>query len=92
MAQRFGGKYSPGSPASPPGQSPATPTTTPQNAFDGKRPARMGARSNFLFVAVLAFLIPGFTGGGAALVQALRMRIAEARSQDESATTQELAA
>ena len=71
MAQRFGGKYSPGSPASPPGQSPATPTTTPQNAFDGKRPARMGARSNFLFVAVLAFLIPGFTGGGAALVQAL---------------------
>ena len=31
----------------------------------------MGARANFFFVAVLAFLYPGFTGDGSALVQSL---------------------
>jgi hypothetical protein len=65
MAQRFGGKYSPG--ATPRGAEPATPPDPARNPFDGKRPARMGARINVLFVAVLALLWPGFAQGGGAL-------------------------
>lgn len=67
MAQRFGGKYSPGAS----GAKPASEQPPALNPFDQKKPARMGARVNFYFVAVLAFLIPGFTGDGSALVQSL---------------------
>ncbi len=70
MAQRFGGKYSPGGSGSASGTQPAAAPPV-QNPFDQKRPARMGARANFFFVAVLAFLYPGFTGDGSALVQSL---------------------
>lgn len=66
MAQRYGGKFSPGAPA---GQE--TPPAPAQNPFNGKRPARMGGRSNVLFAVVLAFLWPGFTGGGAHLILSL---------------------
>lgn len=68
MAQRYGGKYSPGSAANP-GPDQAPPPAA--NPFDGKRPARMGARTNLFFIAVLAFLYPGFTGTGDALVLSL---------------------
>jgi hypothetical protein len=67
MAQRYGGKYSPGAS----GTTPAAEQPPAQNPFDQKRPARMAARANFYFVAVLAFLYPGFTGDGSALVQSL---------------------
>jgi hypothetical protein len=67
MAQRYGGKYSPGVS----GTTPAAEQPPVQNPFDQKRPARMAARANFYFVAVLAFLYPGFTGDGSALVQSL---------------------
>lgn len=67
MAQRFGGKYSPGAS----GATPSADKPPALNPFDQKRPARMGARANFYFVAVLAFLYPGFTGDGSALVQSL---------------------
>lgn len=71
MAQRFGGKYSPGAPSSASGTQPAAEQAPALNPFDQKRPARMGARVNLYFVAVLAFLYPGFTGDGSALVQSL---------------------
>ena len=54
MAQRFGGKYSPGQTTPPtPGQRPP-----PVHPFDGKVPARAGMRSNLLFLGGLCFL-PG---------------------------------
>lgn len=70
MAQRFGGKFSPGASSSASGADPKAPPPA-LHPFDQKRPARMGARANFYFIAVLAFLIPGFTGDGSALVQSL---------------------
>ena len=56
MAQRFGGKYSPGDKTDPQTNHP------PRNAFDGKTPSRTGGRVNFLFILPLLFLVPAFTG------------------------------
>ena len=50
MAERFGGKYSPG--GSPPPEAP--------RPFDGQTPARAGARVNLLFAAALPFAITAF--------------------------------
>lgn len=81
MAQRYGGKYSPepqrrgdaderrdarnqtvtGGPQGPEGP----------HRFDGKRPARKGARVNFLFFVSLTLLIPAFSGGPDALFPGL---------------------
>ncbi len=59
MAQRFGGKYSPGAGGSQgQGNAPLPPT----NPFDGKMPARAGTRSNLLFLSALLFLPAAFTG------------------------------
>ncbi|MES2843833.1 MAG: 5-bromo-4-chloroindolyl phosphate hydrolysis family protein [Pseudomonadota bacterium] len=66
MAERFGGKYSPNTPASGPETGPP-----PRNSFDGKRPDRAGGRVNVLFVASLFLLIPAFTGGPDALLRGL---------------------
>lgn len=67
MAQRFGGKYSPTGdvgrdhPAAPPGQS-------VPNLYDGKRPARAGARSNILFLVPLIFAAKAFLSDAGGLV------------------------
>ena len=50
MAERFGGKYSPG--GSPPPDAP--------RPFDGQTPARAGARVNLLFAAAVPFAITAF--------------------------------
>ena len=50
MAERFGGKYSPG--GSPPPEAP--------RPFDGQTPARAGARVNLLFAAAVPFAITAF--------------------------------
>lgn len=55
MAQRFGGKFSPGAPPQPQG-GPAP------HPFDGLTPIRAGARSTLLFFLSLLFL-PGAFGG-----------------------------
>lgn len=54
MAKRFGGTYSPGG---KPDSAPPAPRATP---LKGAKPARAAGRSNFLFLAALAFLIPAF--------------------------------
>lgn len=57
MAQRYGGKYSPGGP--PPGMD--APDTPPApNAFHGRRPARGAAAVNFLFVVPLVLVVKAF--------------------------------
>lgn len=61
MAQRFGGKYSPGEKSDPQTGQP------PRNAFDGKQRSRAGGRVNFLFILPLLFLIPAFTGPASGL-------------------------
>ncbi|SEN14082.1 5-bromo-4-chloroindolyl phosphate hydrolysis protein [Gemmobacter aquatilis] len=59
MAQRFGGKYSPdGSVQQDHGPAPAP--GGPPNLFDGKRPAKAGARSNLLFLVPLVFGVQAF--------------------------------
>lgn len=61
MAQRFGGKFSPDGSvtrdhvANSPAQGQAVP-----NLYDGKRPARAGARSNLLFLLPFVFVAKGF--------------------------------
>lgn len=62
MAQRYGGKYSPGAPAAP---------ATAPNRFDGKRPLPSKGRTNIFFIASLMMLIPAFTGGPDALFAGL---------------------
>ncbi|MDR5652064.1 5-bromo-4-chloroindolyl phosphate hydrolysis family protein [Ruixingdingia sedimenti] len=53
-AQRFGGKYSPGAqPAPPPGGG-------PNSGLHGRRPARVGARVNALFLLPFAFAATAF--------------------------------
>lgn len=51
MAQRYGGKHSPGAGQQAP---------RPPSPFAGKAPARMGARLNLLFVLPFAIAIPAF--------------------------------
>lgn len=57
MAHRYGSTYSPD------GSKPASGSTTPPQTrpFDGKRPARVGARANLLFVAALPLAWKAFT-------------------------------
>lgn len=54
MAQRFGGRFSPGG-----GDKPAAPVAHP---FDGKRPTRAGFRSNLLFALPFVFAWDAFSG------------------------------
>ena len=58
MAQRFGGKYSPGG-----GNTPA-----PKGAFQGARRTRAGGRVNLLFLAPLPLAWAAFTSGPSGLV------------------------
>lgn len=76
MAQRFGGKYSPTGEVGRDHPAAASPAGPP-NLYDGKRPARAGARSNLLFLAAVFPAIGGFLSdpvglawgiGGAALL------------------------
>lgn len=53
MAERFGGKFSPGSSPSGDGQGAAVP-------FDGQSPSRAGARVNLLFAAAIPFALTAF--------------------------------
>lgn len=59
MAQRFGGKYSPTGEVGRDHPS-APPASGPPNLYDGKRPAKAGARSNLLFLAAVFPAIGGF--------------------------------
>lgn len=69
MAQRFGGRYSPGTgPATPPPDSRGTPAAPPPNLYDGKRPARGGARLNLLYAVALVPALRGFFAAPGALV------------------------
>jgi len=62
MAERFGGKYSPGGAQAPqvPGTERAVDGQTPARPFDGQTPARAGARVNLLFAAAVPFAITAF--------------------------------
>jgi hypothetical protein len=60
MAQRFGGKFSPGGAA--PGKPGATPPPPGRNSFDGKRASKVGFRSNLLFVMPFLFVWKAFQG------------------------------
>lgn len=64
MAQRFGGKFSPGAP-DPKGSLP------PAHPFDGKQPLKGAGRARFLGVAALLFLPAAFTGNPRALMLGL---------------------
>lgn len=68
MAQRYGGKFSPGVQPKPEGEGPA-----PQapNVFDGRRPASGLGRTNVLFLAPLPILIAAFSGDARQLVTGL---------------------
>lgn len=71
MAQRFGGRYSPGAAPAPDGKPQphgATPPPAARHPFDGQRPARSGAKVNILFALPLMLLFPAFTGQGDALI------------------------
>ena len=61
MAQRFGGKFSPGGNGN-------TPTPRPKGAFQGARRTRAGGRVNLLFLAPLPLAFAAFTSGPAGLV------------------------
>jgi hypothetical protein len=58
MAERFGGKYSPGSPK---GQEP------PRGGYRGARRTRAGGRVNMLFIAPLPLAVRAFGGGATGL-------------------------
>lgn len=62
MAQRFGGRFSPG--ASPDGKG----TPPPAHPFDGKQPLKGAGRARFLGIAALLFLPAAFTGSPDALL------------------------
>ncbi len=55
MAQRYGGKFSPGPPPDD--------RAAPPHPFDGKQPLKGAGRAKMLVVAALFFLPPAFTGG-----------------------------
>ena len=57
MAQRFGGRFSPGG--------------NPPETFEGKRPTRAGFRSNLLFVLPFLFAVRAFTGSPEGLILGL---------------------
>lgn len=56
MAERFGGKYSPGQGGAQPSRQ------TAQNPFDGRKPIKSGARSTLLFFVSLLYLPTAFGG------------------------------
>jgi len=60
MAQRFGGKYSPGG-------SDASPQSSPQGPYSGKRRSRVGGRVNLLFIAPAPLAIRAFFSDPAGL-------------------------
>ncbi|WP_151717686.1 5-bromo-4-chloroindolyl phosphate hydrolysis family protein [Gemmobacter serpentinus] len=64
MAQRFGGKYSPDGSVTrdhaPEAGSGAGQNQPMPNLYNGKRPARAGARSNILFLLPFVFVAKGF--------------------------------
>lgn len=66
MAQRFGGKYSPG--AGAPGQDPIAPTGVPATRFRGRAASAVDIRAllMFLWPTPLLFAALGAIGGGAA--------------------------
>ena len=68
MAQRYGGKYSPGVQPQPDSKSPAP---QPPNVYDNRRPASSRGRTNILFLAPLPFLVAAFTGDARHLVTGL---------------------
>jgi 5-bromo-4-chloroindolyl phosphate hydrolysis protein len=60
MAQRFGGKFSPDSPAT-------KQAGKPRNVYDGVSRTRVGGRVNLLFIAPLPLIYAAFTTGPAGL-------------------------
>ncbi len=62
MAQRFGGKFSPGATPVAKGSPP------PAHPFDGKQPLKGAGRARFLGIAALVFLPAAFTGSPRALM------------------------
>ncbi|QLQ19443.1 MAG: 5-bromo-4-chloroindolyl phosphate hydrolysis family protein [Exiguobacterium profundum] len=72
MAQRYGGKYSPGVQPKP-GETGSSPGSRPQapNIYDGRRPAASRGRTNVLFLAPLPFVIAAFTGDSRHLILGL---------------------
>ncbi len=73
MAEKFGGKFSPGSRADNPSVTGiAGGKETPErNAFDGQRPTKVGGRAKFLFIMPLLFIATAFIGKPAGLVAGL---------------------
>jgi hypothetical protein len=69
MAQRFGGKFSPGGSTAAPGKPGAPPP--PRNSFDGKKATKAGFRSNLLFVVPFLFVWKAFQGGPGDLILGL---------------------
>ncbi len=68
MAERFGGRYSPGGDTGPDGPSGATPPIQP---FDGLHRSRVGLRVNLLFFLPLPLLVRAFVIGGTGLALTL---------------------
>ncbi|MDR0810235.1 MAG: 5-bromo-4-chloroindolyl phosphate hydrolysis family protein [Gemmobacter sp.] len=66
MAQRFGGRYSPGDQVRRDTLAQPTPAGPP-SIYDSRRPAKAGARSNLLFLIALLPAIRGFASGPAGL-------------------------
>lgn len=62
MAQRFGGKFSPGAQPDPKG------TLPPAHPFDGKQPLKGAGRARFLGIAALLFVPAAFLGDARALM------------------------
>ncbi len=65
MAQRFGGKFSPGGAGGPDGKPPAP---APKGPFEGARRTRAGGRVNLLFLAPLPLVWAAFTTGPTGLI------------------------
>lgn len=57
MAKRYVGKYSPEQ-----GKDPAKETVAAPRPFDGRRPSRVGAKANLLFLLPFPFIVSAFRG------------------------------
>lgn len=57
MAKRYVGKYSPDRPGDP-----AQETVAAPRPFDGRRPSRVGAKANILFLLPFPFIVSAFRG------------------------------
>ena len=60
MAERFGGKYSPGDSGPPEGASPPERAMPPRSPFEGQVRTKAGGRVNFLFLAPLPLAVSAF--------------------------------